>query len=1046
MPDHDNTLVSPRDLSRQPASPSDWRSASPIDIDGLESELRNNVAGEVRFDAGSKAMYAVDASNYRQVPIGVVIPKSKEDVVQTVAACRRFGAPLLSRGGGTSLAGQCCNVAVVIDWSKYMHGVLEMNTAERWARVLPGTICDELRDLALHASKSELTWGPDPATHDHCSFGGMIGNNSCGAHAQMAGKTDANIESLEVLLYDGTRMTVGWMTDAELDAQGRKNGRVGDIYRYLKSLRDHYADLIRERYPQIPRRVSGYNLDQLLPGADGRFNIARALVGSEGTLVTVLEARCKLIAAKAQRVVLMLGYPDIDEAADHVLDILPFQPTALEGSDYRMFQNIQKKGGSQARYLNMMPEGRGWLMAEFGAKSTEEALDTAHRVIKVLQKQTRSPYMRLFTEKPDMARLWEMREAGAAATAFVPGERDAWPGWEDSAVAPQRLGQYLRDLRELYQRYEYNPTVYGHFGQGCIHSRFDFDLISEAGIRKWRSFLEEAVDLCVKHDGSLSGEHGDGQARAEFLHKMFGEELVQAFREFKSIWDPNWNMNPGKVVDPYRMDENLRLGAGYKPWEPETHFKWPADGGSFAHATLRCVGAGKCRRKDGKNPEDGTMCPSFMVTHEERYTTRGRAHHLWEMLNGDVIANGWRDENVKDALDLCLACKGCKGDCPVNVDMATYKAEFLSHYWEGRIRPRQAYAFGLIDQWAVLASAAPGFVNLFTQVPGLNRIAKKAAGIPLGRTIPPFAPQTFKSWFRQRAPRNHGQPKVILWPDTFNNYFTPETAQAAVEVLEHFGYQVDVPAQYLCCGRPLYDYGFLDRARQYLETVLEALADQIDAGTPMVVLEPSCCAVFRDELHGLMPESRLAQRLMENTFTLAEFLEKKVENYEPLQLHRKAIVQAHCHHKAIMRLYDDEAVMKKMGLEVEMLNAGCCGMAGSFGFEEDKYDISLACGERDLFPAVLEAEPSTLVMADGFSCREQIQQDTPRHALHLAEVMQMALHDGESSREMYPEMDLVNRRINAQRRSMKRAGIAAGLLLAGGVLLWRAWRSRRRGG
>ncbi len=962
---------------------------------------------------------------------------TKEDVVQTVAACQKFGAPVLSRGGGTSLAGQCCNVALVMDWSKYMHGVLEVNLAERWARVLPGTVCDGLRDRAMKESNNLLTWGPDPATHNHCCFGGMIGNNSCGAHAQMSGKTENNIEELEVLLYDGTRMNVGWMNEAEMEQAIRQGGRIGDIYRHLKSLREHYAGLIREKYPQIPRRVSGYNLDQLLPNEEGRFNIARALVGSEGTLVTVLEAKCKLIDARAQRVILMLGYPDVYEAADHVTRITPFHPTALEGSDYRMYQNIEKKGGPNRRYLGMLPEGKGWLMAEFGADKKEDALETAHRVMEMLKSGAGAPSMKLYTEKEDMAHLWEIRESGLGATAFVPGEPDTWPGWEDSAVAPEKLGGYLRELRALYQKYEYNPSLYGHFGQGCVHCRVDFDLTSEPGIKKWRSFMEEATDLCAKYGGSFSGEHGDGQSRAEFLGKMFGDELIQAFREFKSIWDPDWKMNPGKVVEPYRIEQNLRLGADYQPWEPETHFQFPEDDGSFAHATLRCVGIGKCRRKSGKTAEDDTMCPSFMVTHEERHTTRGRAHHLWEMLHGDVITDGWRDESVKEALDLCLACKGCKGDCPVNVDMATYKAEFLSHYWEGRLRPRYAYAFGLIDQWARLASIAPGFVNLFTQLPLLSAAAKKAAGMPMERQIPAFAPETFKAWFKKRAPRNQGQPAVILWADTFNNYFLPETAQAAVEVLEHFGYHVEVPMQHLCCGRPLYDYGFLDQAKLYLNRILEALADQIDAGTPMVVLEPSCCSVFRDELNGLMPESSRAHRLMENTFTLAEFLEKKVKDYDPPKFTRKAIVQAHCHHKAIMRLYDDEAVMKKMGLDFEMLNAGCCGMAGSFGFEKDKYDVSLKCGERALLPAVRQAGLSTLVMADGFSCREQIQQDTPRHALHLAEVMRLAIRDGDRARKMYPESETVSRRKAGQRRSMKRALLlTASVALAGGALLW----------
>src|SRR5689334_7973321 len=696
-------LVSPDVLSR-PSKPPAYSPAA--DAAALEAELRRNLEGEVRFDSGTKAMYAVDASNYRQVPIGVVVPKSKEDVVQTVAACRKYGVPVLSRGGGTSLAGQCCNVAIVIDWSKYMHGVLEVNTRERWARVLPGTVCDELRDRALEESGQMLMWGPDPATHNHCCFGGMIGNNSCGAHAQMSGKTDTNIEELEVLLYDGTRATLGWMNHEEMERRIAQGGRWGEIFGGLKRLREKYERLIREKYPPIPRRVSGYNLDQLIPGEDGRFNVARSLVGSEGTLVTILEAKCRLIDAKMERVIVVLGYPDVYEAADHVLDILPFEPTALEGIDYRLYENIEKKGGPHRKFLGLLPEGKGWLMAEFGADKKEEALELARRAMEALKSKPGTPSMRLFTEKADRQHIWEVRESGLGATAFVPGDPDTWPGWEDSAVAPDKLGGYLREVRALFNKYGYNPALYGHFGQGCVHCRVDFDVRSETGIRKWRSFMEEATGLCVKYGGSLSGEHGDGQARGEFLKKMFGDELIEAFREFKSIWDPDWKMNPGKVVDPYRMDENLRLGANYHPWEPATHFKFPEDGGSFAHAALRCVGIGKCRRKEGTKPGDDTMCPSFMVTHEERHTARGRARHLWEMLHGDVITDGWRDESVKESLDLCLSCKGCKGDCPVNVDMATYKAEFLSHYWEGRIRPRHAYAFGLVDQWARLASIA----------------------------------------------------------------------------------------------------------------------------------------------------------------------------------------------------------------------------------------------------------------------------------------------------------------------------------------------------
>ncbi len=1031
-------LIAPEEL----ASSATFRQQQSIDIEGLQSELMRSVEGEVRFDAGSKAMYAVDGSNYRQVPIGVVVPKSKEDVINTVAACRNFGAPLLSRGGGTSLAGQCCNVAIVIDWTKYMHGVLEMNSRERWARVLPGTVCDELRGHAMRETNNQLVWGPDPATHDHCTFGGMIGNNSCGAHAQMSGKTDNNIEELEVLLYDGTRLIIGWMTDSDWDKHISQGDRTADIYRNLRSLRDRYAGLVKEKYPPIPRRVSGYNLDQLIPGKDGRFNVARSLVGSEGTLVTILEARCRLIDAKAERVILMLGYPDVYEAGDHVTDIDPFGPTALEGIDNRLYDNIQQKAGPHAAYLKMLPEGKGWLMAEFGAARRQDAIDLANQVMEALKKKPGAPSMKLFTDSDDMHHLWAVRESGLGATAFVPGEADTWPGWEDSAVPPEKLGRYLRDLRALFSKYSYDPALYGHFGQACVHCRVNFRLTSAEGIRQWRSFMDEATELCAKYGGSFSGEHGDGQARAEFLEKMFGPELIGAFREFKSIWDPDWKMNPGKVVEPYRIDENLRLGADYHPWDPATHFKYPDDHGSFAHAALRCVGIGKCRRKESKRPEDDTMCPSFMVTHEERHTTRGRAHHLWEMLHGGVINDGWRDDTVKKALDLCLACKGCKGDCPVNVDMATYKSEFLSHYWEGRIRPRQAYAFGFIDRWARLASVWPGLVNLVTQTPGLSHLAKTLAGMPLKRTIPEFAPQTFQARFKKRKSKSAAtKGHVLLWPDTFNNNFFPETAEAAAEVLESAGFAVQVPQTHLCCGRPLYDYGFLDEAKKYLKRILSQLEPSINAGTPIVVLEPSCASVFRDELHSLFPDDPLAQKLKKQTFLLSEFLQHKAGDWQMPQLPRSAIVQGHCHHKSVLKFDDENAVLKKLGLDYKVVASGCCGMAGSFGFEADKYDVSRDIGEGVLLPEVRKAAPDTLLIADGFSCREQISQETGRHALHLAEVIDLAKHNAPSGADgHFVESQIVQRRRNTRRAARLRAAGALTLAASVALLVRPMWR------
>jgi Fe-S oxidoreductase len=688
-----------------------------------------------------------------------------------------------------------------------------------------------------------------------------------------------------------------------------------------------------------------------------------------------------------------------------------------------------------------MPEGKAWLLVEFGGETKEESDAKARRLMADLWK-TGNPPMKLFDDPAQEKLVWTLREEGLGATARVPGEKDNWEGWEDSAVPPDRLGGYLRDLKQLFDKYDYHGALYGHFGQGCVHTRLDFDLETAAGIAQFRSFLQEAADLVVRYGGSLSGEHGDGQARGWLLPKMFGNELIEAFREFKSIWDPDWKMNPGKLIDPYRVDENLRLGTHYHPPELATHFPFPEDKNSFSYATLRCVGAGVCRRKEG-----GTMCPSYMVTLEEKHSTRGRARLLFEMLEGETVTDGWKSEAVKEALDLCLACKGCKGECPVQVDMATYKAEFLSHYYEGRLMPRHAYAMGLVYWWARLAAWVPGLASFFSQTPGIRNVAKWLAGIAPQRRMPAFAPQTFKDWFRRRGPRNEGKPPVILWPDTFNNHFHPEVAKAAVEVLEAADFQVLVPAVSLCCGRPLYDFGMLNLARRQLRQILDALRPQIEAGISMVGLEPSCVAVFRDELCNLFPHDENAKRLKEQTFLLSEFLEKKVPDYRPPKLQAKAVVHGHCHHKSLMKMDDEDKVLGKMGLDFQELDSGCCGMAGSFGFEKEHYDISLKVGERVLLPAVRQAAKDTLIIADGFSCREQIAQTTDRRALHLAQVLQRAMHDGQDGKpDDYPERANPTAGEERDRRQAalpKAALLAAGALLAGGCLWWLLQRSRR---
>jgi FAD/FMN-containing dehydrogenase/Fe-S oxidoreductase len=954
--------------------------AKVVDANGLAAALKGELRGEVRFDDGSRALYATDASNYRQVPIGVVLPRDVDDVVATITLAREFGAPILCRGGGTSLAGQCCNVAVVLDFSKHMAKILEVDPARRIARVQPGVILDNLRNVA---EKHHLTFGPDPSTHDRCTLGGMIGNNSCGVHSVMAGKTDDNIEGLEILTYDGLRMKVGQTSAEELERIIHDGGRRGEIYNGLKRLRDQYADLVRQRYPNIPRRVSGYNLNYLLP--ENGFHVARALVGSEGTCVTVLEASCRLVESPPERVLLVLAYADIFECADCVPEIMAHKPIGLEGIDDLLVEFTRRKG-LNCEGLALLPQGGGWLLAEFGANTRAEAESQAQKLMQALARGPDPPQMLLLTDKRQIKRAWEVRESALGATSHVPGEPLEWEGWEDAAVAPEKLGSYLRDLKKLMTGFGYRSAMYGHFGHACVHMRINFDLQSVAGIADYRRFVEEAADLVVGYGGSLSGEHGDGHSRAELWPRMFGPELMEAFREFKALWDPAWKMNPGKLLEPYKLDEHLRLGAEYRPWEPETHFQFPADNGSLAGSTLRCVGVGKCRHYEG-----GVMCPSFRVTGEEQHSTRGRAHLLWEMTKGETIRDGWRDEHVKESLDLCLACKGCKSDCPVGVDVATYKAEFLSHYYEGRSRPRSAHAFGNIATWARLASVAPSLANLATQTPLLRDLAKFMAGMPRERSIPAFARETFRAWFRRRKSRNSDGAPVLLWPDTFNNYFLPDTAKAAVDVLEAGGFNVRLPKAGLCCGRPLYDWGMLEQAKRLLLEILDALTVEIEKGTPLVVLEPSCGAVFRDELINLFPNDRRAQALSRQTFLLSEFLIQKAAHFPLPKLHRRALVHGHCHHKSIMKMTDEETVLQQMGIEFYAPAPGCCGMAGSFGFEEDKYAISMAVGELELLPAVRQAAPDSLIIADGFSCREQIAQGTGRNAVHLAEVIRTAL-------------------------------------------------------
>jgi FAD/FMN-containing dehydrogenase/Fe-S oxidoreductase len=1024
----------------------------------LESRLKATVRGDVLFDLGSRALYASDASNYRQLPIGVVYPRDAADVESALAACRVLGAAVLPRGAGTSLAGQCANVAVVFDFSRYMNALGMIDATAKLATVEPGIVLDRLRDAA---EQHHLTYAPDPATHSRCTLGGMIGNNSCGVHGLLGGKVADNVESLDIVLYDGTRMTVGRTSLDQLDSLIRAGGRVGAIYAGLAHIRDRYADLVREKFPRIPRRVSGYNLDELLP--ENGFHVARSLVGSEGTCATVISAKLNLTASPPFRVLTVLGFPDGFLAADAVPLALEHGPIGLEGFDHLLVEFMRRKGLA-LRELDQLPAGVGFLLVEMGAWSAEEARFKAEALIHDCRDWPCPPAAHICTPE-EAASVWYVRESALGAVVFVPGEPDRWEGWEDAAVPPAKLGAYLRSITALMNEYGYRSPLYGHYGQGCVHMRINFDFRSEQGLRNFREFLDRATDVVLHFGGSLSGEHGDGQARAALLPKMFGPELMQAFREFKALWDPDNRMNPGKLIDAVRVYdpvENLKQplrgghhlrwgqlpsggprqeeGAGTEIEKPDsktemvhreeeaahkTHFVFANDGGSLAHATERCVGVGACRKTEG-----GVMCPSYRATGQEQHSTRGRAHLLWEMLEGALREEGFRSEAVHEALDLCLSCKACKTECPVQVDMAAYKSEFLAQHYKGRLHPLHHYVFGFADKMARFGSLTPALTNSILHGPITSPLIKRIVGIAQARELPRLAPVSYlksrtavrknlwestahlalpEASTKAPAPDSQGReaqlappqvaqgrearsapPQVVLWADTWNNYYHPQTLAAAESVLTAAGFAVTSPKGHICCGRPLYDFGFLDAARRYLGRVLDRMNPQIDAGLPFIFLEPSCASVFKDELHELFPNDARAHRLREQVWLLADWL---APNAPPdfaagtlAGLH--ILVHGHCHHKAVFGGAGNEiAVLRRAGATVEPIHAGCCGMAGPFGFEAEKFEVSKAIAQDELLPAIQSATPETIIVSDGFSCREQISQLGHRQALHFVEML-----------------------------------------------------------
>jgi FAD/FMN-containing dehydrogenase/Fe-S oxidoreductase len=925
---------------------------------GLEIDLRKVIKGEVEFDASARGVFATDSSNYRQVPLGVVFPLDEDDVRRAVEVCRRFNAPILGRGAGTSLAGQACNVAVIVDMSRHMNKILSIDPEQRSARVQPGVVLDQLNEAARAL---DLTFGPDPATHAWCTLGGMVGNNSCGTHGLYTGKTVDCVDEIVLITYESERFVLGRCDDVAYEELASGDDDRARIVRELRELRNEFAVELRTGFPAISRRVSGYNLEQLLP--ENGFHLARSIVGSESTCGLVTEILVSLAPWPKHRSLVVVGFSDVYEAADHVPALLVNELIGLEGFDARLVEQMRAKKMNLAN-IELLPPGGGWLLAEVGAATEEEAREKAQRVVRNLDEPSHAVVLH---DHADQEKVWKIRESGLGATARPVGAAVNYEGWEDAAVAPENLGRYLRGVRDLWAEFGYEGAWYGHFGQGCVHTRNNFDLSSVEGLRKYRSFVERAADLCVSLGGSISGEHGDGQSRGELLSRMYSPRMMKALGRFKAAWDPKDRMNPGKVVDPYPLDSNIRYGPNYrKSLLVASKFSFDHDEGSMQKAVERCVGVGKCR-----SDVAGVMCPSYRATREETHSTRGRAKLFIEMFQGEVTPATWRNRDVFESLELCLSCKGCVSECPTQVDMATYKAEFLHHYYARRLRPLSAYALGLIPWTGQLASRVPRLANALLANKVTGGILTRVAGISSQRSVPRFAEKPFRHTSRVRALRHRVDPTVVLWPDSFTNFYLPNRGNETLEVLELVGEAVAVPKKWSCCGRPLYDSGMLSLARATARNVLDSLEEFLLRDLPVVVPEPSCLATFRDEFVSLLPDDERAAKLARLSCSLTEHLVRTSWRYDGAPMTGHLSIHPHCHQRAVQGSDADVIVLEQLGYKVEVLDLGCCGLAGSFGFQKDHDALSRKIAEDRFLPGIIDKGSQGRVIMDGFSCQLQ---------------------------------------------------------------------------
>ncbi len=930
----------------------------------LAQLLRRTVRGQVSDDTRRRAEYSTDASNYRVVPQVVVEPLDVDDVLATLEVSRSTGTPVTSRGGGTSVAGNAVGTGIVIDFARHLNRILDIDTGSQTALVEPGVI---MARLQREVAPAGLRFGPDPSTHARATLAGMIGNNACGPHAVAYGRTADNVEALTMIDGRGRRFTAG---------------RGLDPVPGLGPLVDSHLDIIRTELGTFGRQVSGYSLEHLLP-ENGR-NLARGLVGTEGTLGVILDATVKLVPISPARMLVVLGYPDMASAADAVPALLTHSPLAIEGLDARLVDVVRRAKGAAS--VPPLPRGAGWLMMEMGGDTAAVARIAAESVVR----DSHALDTALMPAGPEATAMWRIREDGAGLAGRTPDGRQAWPGWEDAAVPPANLGRYLREFEALMDSYGVVGLPYGHFGDGCIHVRIDLPMERDGSV--FRSFITDAAHLVVKHGGSCSGEHGDGRARSEMLSLMYSAPMLDLFAGVKALFDPDDLLNPGVLVRPKPIDADLRRPQARPLLSIASGFSFAHDDGDFTRAVHRCVGVGKCRADN--SAAGGFMCPSFLASKDEKDVTRGRARVLQELTNGSLIPD-WSSPEVHESLDLCLSCKACGSDCPAGVDMAQYKSEVLHRTYRKKLRPISHYSIGWLPRWIwvldKLPRIGPAVLNTALGFRPLARLVLRAGGMDPRRTAPRFAPTTFHR--QSRRARRHEvsqasdeRPAVVLWADSFTDGMSPEVGLAAAQVLTSAGYRVIVPDDVACCGLTWITTGQLDGARTRLLRLLDILGPYADQGIPIVGLEPSCTAVLRSDLVELLPNDPRAERVHDLARTLAEQLTSDPGWRPPDLSGVELVVQPHCHHHSVMGFATDERLLTAAGATLQLV-VGCCGLAGNFGMERGHYEMSVAVAENALLPAIRTKSRASRVLADGFSCRTQIEQLAGQPSITLSQLL-----------------------------------------------------------